>query len=80
MVGLGLHWPIAFGKSGVGAKTWQGSCGTPSAGYSERGSREIVYAEEYCYMPWIYFMIFCTGYPIKGMPWLCDAHYFIIAT
>ena len=57
-----------FGKSGVGAKTWQGSCGTPSAGYSQRGSREMIDAEEYSYMILIYLMICCAGFPIKGLP------------
>ena len=62
---IGWTWTWAerafwFGKSGVGAINWQGSFGTPSAGYSKRGSREnIVCAGENSYKHWIYFVMFC---------------------
>ena len=83
---IGWTWTWAeraswFGKSGVGAINWQGSFGTPSAGYSKRGSREnIVCAGENSYKHWIYFVMSCKSYPIKRVLMICDAHYLLIAT
>ena len=80
LLDLGCNGHLVLGRVGSVPKPGKEAEELPQQGIVREGQGEIVCAQEYCYIHWIYLMIFCTGYPIKRAAFVCDAHYFIIAT